>query len=677
MPSSSSNEKLFWADRKNRMEKSRLDLILKNMEKEQMYLTHDIDREKRAVVKNFTLVRRTSGVSDQGVPPRNEKDTDYQSAPNYRMGLRLSERRLLEWRENEKQVEKFMHQSAWEMAKVSGKYRRHSSPEGIRLPKRAQSAKSYNRSTSSVGGYTEVKVLDDDVFTNGTGFPTTLTHQSDSVVDLNPKELEKQIFQDYKESIHKTRIPSTSDVLKLKKTRQVRSDSDLGRDEEKRLRFRPHTASVTSHTKRKSLRGFPARPATAWSKIQDNEKKGNLVKNCFERDDIEDNTREILVDYFMTKPSADQEHLSDASASTVSEETAGGRQTDEISECGSDFGSSVSNPSPRTISDRMRALMPEVEDKLKETYINSSITIIYGEGDESNNNNEDVSENHVDDVLQGTDVSDRETWMELQGSTELETIKNNVEDEPDSISNQKPNRFDTEGDQYVTPLNGIMKTDNSSKLDFASSHPKLDDQLPIQADLGDMVDGRYPRSRRKVNRVLTGIAEDKVLTIVDGTSQEGNDANRSHGDDMLSTTSPSSSSRLTSRQRRTSTTSTLTQSDRLSGMYSSMSDIYSIGSDGQRRPSKWRQYVAADTAPVPQKKIVTVTAVVRAALAFSKMARKRALNKLVEEQSTDPVELIRQERLRRLHSRNNILQTITNSWSLNGDNSIPELQEQV
>ncbi|XP_033739445.1 uncharacterized protein LOC117326818 [Pecten maximus] len=658
MPTSSSNEKLFWADRKNRMEKSRLDILLKNMDKEQMYLTHDIDREKRTVVKDLTLVRRTSGVSDQGVPPRNDKDTGYQSAPNYRMGLRLSERRLLEWRENEKQVEKFMHQSAWELAKVSGKHRRHSSPEGNKLPKRAQRAKYSNRSTSSVGGYTEVKVLDDDVFTNSNG--NTTTTQPDSVVNQNPQELEKQIFQQYKESINKTRIPSTSDVLKLKMTRQVRSDSDLGKEEKKCLRFRPHTA-IPSHTKRTPLRFIPARPATAWSKSQVNEKRTDLVKTNSESHSVLDKPTEMLVNNFMTEPSLKPEQFSEDISSNIAMDTAERAHTDEMSECESEGGSSTfSNPSPRTISDRMRALMPEVEDRLKGTYINSSVTIIYDEDDEPGNNTEENGDNNDQ---QGTKI--------LSENTESETRESN--EGPYTISDLNQSHDDTDSGQVMQTSSDIIKTDIGPKVD--GGQPKLADQLLIPTDHSDIMGSKYPRSQRKVNRVLTGIAEDKVLTIEEKT-QELSNVNRNHGDDVLSTT-PSSSSRLTSRHRRPSTTSSLSQSDRLSGMYSSMSDIYSIGSDGQRRPSKWRQYVAADTAPVPQKKIVTVTAVVRAALAFSKMARKRALNKLVEEQSTDPVELIRQERLRRLHSRNNILQTISNSWSMNGDNNMSELKDQA
>lgn len=641
MPTSASNEKLFWADRKNRMEKSRLDMLLKNMDREQMYLTHDIDREKRAVVKDLTLVRRTSGVSDQGVPPRDENDTGYQSAPNYRMGLRLSERRLLEWRENEKQMEKFMHHSAWELAKASGKHMRHS--EDHKLPKRAQSAKHYNYSTSSVGGYTEVKVLDDDVFMNG-------QQASESLLNLDPLELEKQIFQQYKDSIHQTRIPSTSDVMKLKATRQVRSDSDLGNEEKKRLRFRPHTASFTSQTKRKTSRGIPKRPATAFSKAQADEKQTITLEN----ETIPKPTK-LLVDNFMTMSSPLREQLHEDIPSNDIMDTSEHAHNDNMSECESDIGSSTSNPSPRTISDRMRALMPEVEDKLKGTYINSSITIIYDEGDDPYNKDGDEQ--------QGSERSNGETLIELRNSENL-----NPNDVDGTDVNENKSVDDTESEEVEQTFSEIIKTNTGPKADPENSQDKLTGHLS-----SDMVNGRFPKQQRLTGRVLTGIAEDKVLTI---DEQELNNTNPTQNTDMLSTTL-SSSSRLTSRQRRPSSTSSLSQSDRLSGMYSSMSDIYSIGSDGQRRPSKWRQYVAADTAPVPQKKMVTVTAVVKAALAFSKMARKRALNKLVEEQSTDPVELIRQERLRRLHSRNNILQTITNSWSMKGDTNIAEVKEQV
>jgi 5-keto 4-deoxyuronate isomerase len=105
----------------------------------------------------------------------------------------------------------------------------------------------------------------------------------------------------------------------------------------------------------------------------------------------------------------------------------------------------------------------------------------------------------------------------------------------------------------------------------------------------------------------------------------------------------------------------------ISNMWGSIGDI-SLDSNGQRKPSNWRKYVAADSAPIPEtKRLVTLTNVVKAALAFSKTARKRALNKLIEEQSIDTRQVIQQERLRRLQSRSNILMSLSSQWSLDKD----------
>jgi hypothetical protein len=51
------NEKIFRVDRLNRMEKTRLDFMIRRYDKEKISLVHEIDREKRAVVKDFAILK--------------------------------------------------------------------------------------------------------------------------------------------------------------------------------------------------------------------------------------------------------------------------------------------------------------------------------------------------------------------------------------------------------------------------------------------------------------------------------------------------------------------------------------------------------------------------------------------------------------------------------------------
>lgn len=121
-----------------------------------------------------------------------------------------------------------------------------------------------------------------------------------------------------------------------------------------------------------------------------------------------------------------------------------------------------------------------------------------------------------------------------------------------------------------------------------------------------------------------------------------------------------------SRQRKVSINSLASGFDSsvISNMWGSVGDV-SLDSNGQRKPSNWRKYVAAENAPIPEtKRLVSLTTVVKAAMAFSKTARKRALDKLVEEQSMDTRQIIKEERLRRLQSRSNVLKSLSSQFSV-------------
>ncbi|XP_050393394.2 serine/arginine repetitive matrix protein 2-like [Patella vulgata] len=93
---------------KDIMEKGRLEKRLKSYEREVMRYAHIIDREKRAIIRDFEAVRRTSGNSDLAIPPNGQRDNIYAESSYSKSGFRLSEKRLMEWKLSEKELERFL-----------------------------------------------------------------------------------------------------------------------------------------------------------------------------------------------------------------------------------------------------------------------------------------------------------------------------------------------------------------------------------------------------------------------------------------------------------------------------------------------------------------------------------------------------------------------------------------
>ncbi|KAL3882738.1 hypothetical protein ACJMK2_029049 [Sinanodonta woodiana] len=71
--------------------------------------------------------------------------------------------------------------------------------------------------------------------------------------------------------------------------------------------------------------------------------------------------------------------------------------------------------------------------------------------------------------------------------------------------------------------------------------------------------------------------------------------------------------------------------------------------------------------PPPITKVVTIGTLVKAAMTFSKAARKRALETMVKENNADSHEKIRQEHIRRLQSRASVLSNITSTWKVDNE----------
>ncbi|XP_071114677.1 uncharacterized protein [Haliotis cracherodii] len=108
----STGERFIQADRKNRVERARLDLQLKIYERERLRNWGLQEREKKFLYANIESVRRTSGSSNMGVAPAGPKDNSYEKSMHSRSAIRLSEKRLMEWRLCEKQLQRFLKQKA-------------------------------------------------------------------------------------------------------------------------------------------------------------------------------------------------------------------------------------------------------------------------------------------------------------------------------------------------------------------------------------------------------------------------------------------------------------------------------------------------------------------------------------------------------------------------------------
>ncbi|KAL8621927.1 hypothetical protein ACOMHN_046131 [Nucella lapillus] len=101
-------ELFLLADRKNRMERARLDRQLRGMDRECARNEFLIERQQRALVTKLRGVSMTTGHSDKGLPPDGPHDNVYAKS-QYR-ACRLSDQRLVEWHVRERQLNKFLRQ---------------------------------------------------------------------------------------------------------------------------------------------------------------------------------------------------------------------------------------------------------------------------------------------------------------------------------------------------------------------------------------------------------------------------------------------------------------------------------------------------------------------------------------------------------------------------------------
>ena len=89
----------------------------------------------------------------------------------------------------------------------------------------------------------------------------------------------------------------------------------------------------------------------------------------------------------------------------------------------------------------------------------------------------------------------------------------------------------------------------------------------------------------------------------------------------------------------------------------------------ERPSSQWRRRHDLDLEQ-PQglrPSVSSLGTVIKAAMVFSKAARRRALSSLVEENTVDTREIIRRERLRKLQSRASVLSKIVSQFPVQGE----------
>lgn len=550
MPSKS-NERFLRADRRNQIEKGRLERVLKLYEKEKLHKALEIDREKKEFVKSLSSVRRTSGVSDQGVAPTGKSDNDYLSAPVYRMGIRLSERRLMGWRAQEKEEIKRRLRSARSSShrSLSGEYRRQESHHDNEIP-----------------DYDENGNID-DVFSE---------NESVQELEFDPKRLTRCITESYKSLFSQKDFKlDKENVKRIRSAKFCRSISDIEIDGQGcPSKQRPQTAVSSARRNRGLSLPLPQRPSTA---VTYGSTKNNL-----------DNGSTIL----KSPRSKFNNYLS---SSDIDSEG-----TDDV--------------------DSMDLSSSQSETNMKHSSKQTKDNVMNGMKEEG------LSEN-------GSAV---QTHRKHQHRVSISRLNDRSNAEP-------------------IPEDGILTTTYKDKTRRASESSIT--EKPSRC--------KSAKNRRNSATVsMQSIHENGETTNISNSEINTSDSES----DISFPRRPRMST--TSRQRHSSG-STMTSDSRdflESSVFSSMSDL-SLDSNGQRKPSKWREFVCAEKAQIPPpKSVVSVTTVLRAALAFSKTARKRALTQLVQEQNTDAGEIIRQERLRRLDSKNTILAAISKNFAISINN---------
>ncbi|CAH1798585.1 unnamed protein product [Owenia fusiformis] len=100
------SDKVDEAQRKNKLELFYLETKLKSLDTESLTARHGVTKMSKQLHKTMVGVKRTTGTSIEGKPPRNAKDNTHLKSDYFR--YRPTEKRLTKWKTTEKQLEKIM-----------------------------------------------------------------------------------------------------------------------------------------------------------------------------------------------------------------------------------------------------------------------------------------------------------------------------------------------------------------------------------------------------------------------------------------------------------------------------------------------------------------------------------------------------------------------------------------
>lgn len=560
MPVQLISDKYLQAERRNRLEKSRLDVACKHYDRETTRLNFEIDREKRFITKGFRNVVKTSGQSEAGIPPKDESDTDFEKCPSYRQGLRLSNKRLLEWRECEKQLEKFIQNHNKEMAKA-----RKRRPVSAKSTKSIKSEQQDNE--NNFDAYDDDVFLDDDAVSTVTSvdpMDALKENNKPEKKDFDVKHWEKEIIESYKEMVSRT-VSSSNTKDKDSSSTRLKSNSapaiittDTGSNKVK-VRMRPHTAQANRRPP--SGRKLPPRPSSA--QVVSNNNKSDITRQFV-----------ITKDSIFIKTGQKYEKLIDNRP--VEKPVLVNNYLDTLS--------------PGTSNLRSASL----------TSVNSLCPV------EEGNEEETVDEDEKDDSLKATDDDSTQGGdFQIKSSNHM-LVKKALQKWKRRKSERLLSAASSSSD---TKSRGSLLHSNSDLSFYVESMRRLRKDSTFKQSNSDL--STYVESGRRTRR-----------------------------------SSESASSRMSVSSHLPSTSL---------GIPADIEDMLHV-------QEKLASEVSAER-PVSTNKLVSVSAVVKAAMTFSRIARKRALAKMVEENSADPHELIRQERLRKLQSRQNVLKSLTGQWT--------------
>ncbi|KAL4232523.1 hypothetical protein ACF0H5_007215 [Mactra antiquata] len=551
MPMQMSTEKFIRAERKNRLETHKLKVTYRHYDKATTRMNYEIDREKRHITKAFKSVIKTSGASDLGIPPKDENDTDFEKCPSYMQGLKLSNKRLQEWRECEKQLDKFITQHEQERAKQKRKKyikKQTNDYDVIPPPKRSEDDDDDvfidNESVISTDKYSPIDLLKDN------------PDDTSEVFDI--KKWENDIIESYKTVVCASPNLNKQDTTKNNlKSFSSPTFSTPYEDIDRHKRTRPHTAqprlrpkSANTHSKQ--------RPASANINTNNNASESKFL---ITKDSIYIKTGQSFEKLLENRP-VDTPLM---------------------------VNNFVSNTS----------LKPPTGVVEKEPSIASMSTLCpVQEGDE--------------------------------------------EEEHDNYRND-----DTASQNHVTDGHGEIPNDRSETSQLSMKFQR--------------------RLRKKLERARSASTSSQSLLNKNMFKHSNSDLSSYVESGRRTRRDSGSASSMMSMPM--SRTGSIVSSHRPSISLGIPADIEEISRDTNKLLSEIKP-----EKPLSTNKLVSVGKIVRAALTFSRVARKRALLKMQDENSSDSHEIMRQERLRRLQSRQNVLNTITSQWQMDPTTNIEQVE---